>query len=87
MAKKHFSQALNFDPDYKAAKQAFNSLKALERAKNRAQKALDAGGGAGQRGAQGASSQLCNGLMIACCQGPAVCCLLVLVLVVMPDCA
>ncbi len=45
MAKKHFSQALNFDPDFKPAKEAFNSLKALERAKNRAQRALDEGGG------------------------------------------
>jgi hypothetical protein len=44
MAKKHFSQALNFDPDFKVAKEAFNSLKALERAKKSAFRALEDGG-------------------------------------------
>jgi tetratricopeptide (TPR) repeat protein len=43
MAKKHFSQALNYEPDFKVAKEAFNRLKALERAKKSAARSLEGG--------------------------------------------
>eukprot|EP00878_Enallax_costatus_P025984 GHUV01027850.1.p1 GENE.GHUV01027850.1~~GHUV01027850.1.p1 ORF type:complete len:365 (+),score=138.23 GHUV01027850.1:272-1366(+) len=42
MAKRHFGEALKFDPDYKDSRKAFNKLKDLDRKRQRANRAFEA---------------------------------------------
>ncbi|KAL6752449.1 DnaJ-like protein [Haematococcus lacustris] len=43
LAKRHFGEALKFEPDYTEARQQFNKVKAFDRKRQAAEKALEAG--------------------------------------------
>jgi DnaJ family protein C protein 3 len=47
LAKRHFGEALKYDPDHSASRKAFNKLKDLDRRRQRAEKALESGDYAG----------------------------------------